>query len=295
MQRRTFLNITALSAAGTLTAPKLFGNPYPFDKINEIGIQVYSVRQALRNDFAGTLSKLAAIGYNYVELFAYNDGKYFGIPVKEVKNILDGEGLKVRSSHTGTGVNNPNAKGTLTTDWERAVEDAKTLGQEYIVCAYLQDFERKTLSQYQKNAELFNKSAEVCKKYDLQFAYHNHAFEFIEIDGQIPFDLLLKETDENLVQIELDLYWINKAGKDPIEYFKNFPGRFPLWHVKDMDNTEEKFFTEVGNGVIDWKKIFKNKDLSGMKYLFVEQDRFKNNRPFESVEISYKYLKNLEY
>lgn len=223
------------------------------------------------------------------------EGKYFGIPVREVKNILDGQGLKVRSSHTGTGVNNPNAKGTLTNDWERAVEDAKTLGQEYIVRAYLQDFERKTLRQYQEHAELFNKSAEVCKKYDIQFAYHNHAFEVIEIDGQIPFDLLLKETDEDLVQIELDLYWINKAGKDSIEYFKNFPGRFPLWHVKNMDNTEEKFFTEVGNGVIDWEKIFENKDLSGMKYLFVEQDRFKNNRPFESVEISYKYLKNLEY
>lgn len=95
---------------------------------------------------------------------------------------------------------------------------------------------------------------------------------------------MLKETDENLVQFELDLYWINKAGKDPIEYFKNDPGRYPLWHVKDMDNTEDKFFTEVGNGVIDWQKIFKNKDISGMKYFFVEQDKFKNNRPLRVLK-----------
>lgn len=247
-----------------------------------LGIQLYTLRDEMAKSVSGTLQHLAQIGYSEVEFAGY-----FDHDAKQIHGLLDEKGLTAPSSHVPLSL--------MQSEAEKTIEFAVAVGHLYLVVPWLPEEQRQSIDQYRRLAATLNSIGEQCKAAGIKFAYHNHDFEFIEIDGQIPFDLLLKETDENLVQIELDLYWINKAGKDPIEYFKNFPGRFPLWHVKDMDNTEEKFFTEVGNGVIDWKKIFKNKDLSGMKYLFVEQDRFKNNRPFESVEISYKYLKNLEY
>jgi sugar phosphate isomerase/epimerase len=227
-----------------------------------------------------------------VELFGYSDGKFFGKSPKEFKSLLQGLGLTAPSGHYQTGNTTPDAKGTLINDWNRAADDAAEVGQKYMICAYLFPDERKTLDDYKRHAELFNKAAEVSKKRNLQFGYHNHDFEFVTLGGQVPYDLLLKQTDPKLVQMELDLYWAAFAGRDPVALFKKHPGRFPMWHVKDMEKSTSRTFAEVGTGSIDFKRIFAAAKTAGLQHYFVEQDQTKRD-PMESIEISHKNLQKI--
>ena len=252
---------------------------------SKVGLQLYTLRNELSKDLEGTLKKVAAIGYKEVELFGYTDGKFFGKTTKEFKAMLKSLGLDPVSGHYGAGVERKDVKGTLSNDWQRAVDDAAELGQKYVNCAYLTDAERKSINDYKKYVDLFNKSGEVAKKAGLQFGYHNHDFEFKKMDGQLPYDLIAS-TDPELVKLELDLYWIVKAGLDPVDLFKKYPGRFPLWHVKDMDKGDQSF-AEVGTGSIDFKKIFDARKIAGMTHFFVEQDMAKRP-PVEAIDISFK-------
>ena len=240
MDRRIFLRNTALASTAILVPINAFSNIWDKQKLQQIGVQVYTVRNELGKDFSGTIKKVADIGYNYLELFNYKEGKIYDLPVKEINSILSNNNIKTVSLHVGTGANSPDQEATMVNNWERVVADAAEMDLEYLVCAYLASSERQTIDDYKKVADLFNTSGEVCKEYGIQFGYHNHAFEFEQIDNKIPYDLLLAQTDSDLVKMELDLYWIVKAGQDPIKYFKAHPGRFPLWHVKDMSNTEEQ-------------------------------------------------------
>ena len=177
--------------------------------------------------------------------------------------------------------------------WKPLVADAKTVGQEYVTIPYLEDTYRKSADQYKTLAEKLNEAAKITKDAGLKLAYHNHDFEFKDLGGQSGFDILLKETDPKLVDFELDLFWAVKAGHNPVDLFKASPGRYAMWHVKDMDNSEKKTFTEVGNGTIDFKTIFANEKVSGMKYYFVEQDVCPGP-PVESISKSIDYIrKNL--
>jgi len=259
----------------------------------EAGLQLYTLREALEKDFKGTIEKAANIGYKNFEFFNYSDGKYFGNSIKEVKSILDEFSLNAKSSHVLTGWAMPKNIGTMTNDWERTVADAAELGQTHIACAYLFDSERESIDDYKKLSDLLNSCGETAKEYGVQMAYHNHDFEFQALDGKIPFDLLLSECDVNLVKFELDLYWTARAGVDPIAYFKDHEGRFPLWHVKDMGAGEEQFFSAVGEGVIDWQNIFNHASVAGLKQFFVEQDDTKSGKPFEEITKSYRYLKGI--
>jgi len=294
MNRRNFVSNT--SAAILATG---FGLPqWLFDvqkKVGRIGIQLYTVRDDMSKDPAGTLERLAQIGYEHVEIAGYSEGKFYGMSPAEFKSLLKQNGLVAKSGHTTTGADNPKRRGTLVNDWEMAVAHAAELDQKYFVCAYLHDFERKTLDDYKKIAELLNRSGEVCKRYGIQMAYHNHDFEFMELEGQIPYDILLNETSADNLKMELDLYWIRKAKKDAVAYFKKHEGRFPLWHVKDMEDTEEQFFAEVGKGTIDWKTLFAEQKTAGLKHFYVEQDVCRHHKPLESAGISYAYLKQLRY
>lgn len=274
-----------------LAAPMLSKLDLTSKAPSKIGLQLYTLRADLAKDLEGTLKKVAAIGYKEVELFGYNDGKFFGKTPKEFKAILGGLGLAPVSGHYGAGVQNKTTKGTLSNDWQRAVDDAAELGQKYVNCAYLTDEERKSIEDYKKYVDLFNKSGEVAKKAGLQFGYHNHDFEFKKLDGQLPYDLIAS-TDPKLVKLELDLYWIVKAGLDPVDLFKKYPGRFPLWHVKDMDKTD-KSFAEVGTGSIDFKKIFDHRKLAGLTHFFVEQDVAKIPA-IEAIDISFKNVTKMK-
>jgi sugar phosphate isomerase/epimerase len=287
--RKAFLRNMAGLAAGTLLTDKgiaLTTNA----KERAIGLQLYTLRNEMSKDPAGTLKKAAELGFREVENFGYN-GKFFGMDAAAYKTLLSGLGLAPVSGHYmwGGATDNP-PQGSIRKGWEQAVADAAALGQQYMVLAFLFPNERKTPDQYKKVAEDLNKAGEICKKSGIQMAYHNHDFEFQPIDGVLPFDLLMKETDASLVKAELDLYWAVKAGQPPVELFKQYKGRVALWHVKDMDKTEKKSFTEVGNGAIDFAPIFKAHKTSGMQHFFVEQDQCPGS-PFDSITQSITYIK----
>ena len=253
------------------------------------GLQLYTVRDDMAKDPEGTLAKVAEIGYREMEAATYTGTEtFYGMSVSAFAAVLKKNGLSMPSGHYMLG--SPSVKGTILSDWDKAVEDAAHIGQQYMVCAYLTEEERGGIDQYKRIAEHFNKAGETCRKHGIQFCYHNHNFEFPEIDGQVPYEVLLKNTDKDLVKMEMDLYWVTKAGYDPLALFNENPGRFVLWHVKDMDSTPEHDFTEVGNGVIDFNRIFAHAKQAGMKHFFVEQDQCPGS-PFDSISQSMKYLK----
>ncbi|HEY6975272.1 MAG TPA: sugar phosphate isomerase/epimerase [Chitinophagaceae bacterium] len=286
--RRSFIKSTTLASTGFFIA-----SSFKY-KSSYIGLQLYTVRDAMQQDPHGTLAKVAQIGYNSVEGATYTGSeKFYGMEAKEFSETLKQHGLIMPSSHYRLGeekTNGQETKGTLLHDWDKAVNDAATVGIKYMVCAYLSEEERGDIDHYKQLAEQFNKSGEICKKAGIQFCYHNHDFEFAEQNGQMPYNILLDNTDKDLVKMEMDIYWVTKAKQDPIALMNQHPDRFPLWHIKDMDNTSAQAFTEVGSGVIDFKKIFKQADEAGLKYFFVEQDKCPGS-PFDSITKSYNYIK----
>lgn len=288
--RRDFVKSASLLSAGLFIKPSFF----KYDK-SLIGLQLYTVREPMASDPAGTLAKVAQIGYNSVEGATYTGTEnFYGMDAAAFKKVLQQNGLIMPSAHYRLGEeqqNGADVKGTMLHDWQKAVDDAAAVGVKYMVCAWLAPSERGALDHYKQLAGHLNKAGETCKKSGIQLCYHNHDFEFEKQNNQFPYDVLLNETDKDLVKMEIDLYWVNKAGQDPIKLFNEHPGRFPLWHVKDMDKTPQHNFTEVGNGVIDFKSIFKMADKAGMKYFFVEQDQTPGS-PFDSITKSITYIKN---
>ena len=259
-----------------------------------IGLQLYTVRDFMQKDPLGTLAQVAQIGYNSVENATYTGSeKFYGMDAVTYKKVLINNGLVSLSGHYRLGEEMDKGaivNGTILHDWQKAIDDASAVGLKYMVCAYLSDQERGTLDHYKQLADIFNKAAEACNKSGIQFCYHNHNFEFEAQNGVFPYDILLDRTDKDLVKMEMDLYWIKKAGQDPLAMFQKHPGRFPLWHVKDMSKEADQSFAEVGNGIIDFKTIFKHKDEAGMKYFFVEQDKCPGS-PFDSISQSIKFIK----
>ena len=281
--RREFLKTTAAFTAATLILPMAACAP----KKKTIGLQLYTVRHKIQQDLKSTLEKVAQIGYNSVEAAGYNvtDGTFYGTPLKEFVSLLNGLGMPLNSSHTVFELDSA----------EKVIGDAAAAGVKYIIYPYLADQFRTNLDGWKATAEKFNKMGEIARKNGIQFGYHNHNFEFVKMDDQIPYDILISQTDPSLVTFEMDLYWVTRGGQNPIDYFKKYPGRFQLWHVKDMVKTDDMFFAPVGTGRIDFAAIFAEKEAAGMKYFFVEQDSFKDMDPFESIEISYKYLNQAKF
>lgn len=282
--RRDFIKKSSLFSSMLFLEPSEL-----FKKDRLIGVQLYTVRNEIFKDPKSTLAKIASIGYKSVETFGYGNGKWFGLNAQAFGEELKKNGLVSPSGHTSPG--SMFLKEGWESGWQKTVEDAKVIGQEYVVIPYLEEPHRKSLDNFRKIAQGLNKAAETAKAAGLKLAYHNHDFEFDPLEGSSGFEILITETDPKLVNFELDLYWVAKAGKKPLELFKQHAGRFPMWHVKDMDNTEKKFFTEVGNGTINFKEIFSKARQSGMKYFFVEQDVCPGS-PLDSIEKSYNYLKN---
>ncbi len=286
--RRSFIKSTSLLSTGFLLSPSELNS-----KKHLIGLQLYTVRDAMEKDPTGTLAKVAHVGYNSVEGATYTGSlKFYGMSPTEFAKVLKQNGLVIPSSHYRLGEEAPNGKsveGTILHNWDKAVDDAATAGIKYMVCAYLSTDERKGIDHYKYVADQLNIAGERCKKSGLQLCYHNHDFEFIKQDDVLPYDVLLG-SDPNLVKMEMDMYWVTKAGHDPVELFEKHPGRFVLWHLKDMDKTDKKDFTEVGNGVVDFKRIFKHSKKAGLKYFFVEQDKCPGS-PFDSIAKSISYIK----
>ena len=287
--RRSFIKTSAILSAGLLAAPQLFAADKKY-----IGLQLYTVRNAMEADPVTALAKVAQIGYNSVEGATYTGTqKFYGMDAATFAKQLKQNGLIMPSSHYRLGeekTNGADTEGTILHNWDKAIDDAAAVGIKYMVCAYLSNPERGNLDKYKNLADSFNIAAEKCKKAGIQFAYHNHDFEFIQQDGKYPYEILLNNTDKDLVKMEMDIYWMVKAKQNPITLFNQHPGRFPLWHVKDMAKTPNQTFTEVGNGTIDFKKIFAQAEKSGLDYFFVEQDSTPAN-PYDSITQSINYIK----
>ena len=293
MNRRTFLETATTVGVATLLMNRL-GWAAAEHKIDKLGVQLYTVRDQMKADFEGTLAKVAAIGYKEVEFAGYFDHS-----PKDVRAILDRLGLVSPAPHV--------AYDTLGDKWPAQIESAKIIGQSYIVCPWIPEETRKQPDVWKKAAETFNRAGEASKKAGIQFAYHNHWFEFLPVDGKLPYDLLLESCDPDLVKMELDLCWITVAGGDPLKYFNRYPGHFPLVHVKDMKrlpkvseaggqdygDSLKADMTEVGSGIIDWKRIFAQSEKAGIKHYIVEHD--KPAAPFDSIKTSYEYLQKLRW
>jgi sugar phosphate isomerase/epimerase len=304
--RRKFLKTAGAFAAGSILLP--YGcspkkqqaesetpeESTPVTK-KKIGLQLYTLRNEIADQgLQPILKQVADIGYTWVEGFGYEDRKFLGVMPAELKSMLNDLGMRMPSVHSVTEVSSEGGKDAIVEQMKTTADDAIAAGAEYLVWAFLQPDERKNLDDYKRHIETWNQFGQVCKDEGIQFAYHNHNFEFESFDGVLPYDMIMEETDPELVKFEMDLYWITRAGHDPVEYFKKNPGRYPLWHVKDMEAGDEQYFAEVGSGIIDFKRIFEARDIAGMKYFFVEQDESRRN-PLESIQMSYNYLQEADF
>jgi sugar phosphate isomerase/epimerase len=313
--RRKFLQQSGMIAVGGMLYPGFnrANNLLGLKAKRPIGLQLYTLGNLMTTDTAGTLKKVAAIGYTQVESAGSQKGNWYGFKPKEFSAMVKDAGMTWRSAHVGgapitidqimkmaktaedsariqkmaAAFKNMPKQVTLRDDYQQLADEAAEGGLSYLVCSFIPV---GTLDEIKSAVDVFNKSGEACKKVGVQFAYHNHTTEFDLVDGQRPFDYILGHTDKDLVKMELDLAWATKANQDPVALFKMHPGRFPLWHVKDLDK-EKKDPAEVGSGIVDFKRIFDNAKESGMKYFFVEQDGAP--QPLQNITNSYNYLEKI--
>jgi sugar phosphate isomerase/epimerase len=276
--RRDFLvRLAGIAAAGG-AAPRRLGTWVPpTHHLDRIGIQVYTVRSLMPKDPEGTLAALAEIGYTEVELAGL-----YGVQPAAMRQMLDRHGLAAVSGHMSLK--------DMRRDWTRALDDAATLGQRYIVCSSIDESER-TADGFRRAANDLNGLAATARQHGMQLGYHNHMYEFAAVDGVVPYEILLTGTDPQLVQMEIDLMWMTKGGGDPIAYFDRYPGRFPMVHVKDM--TKAGVMCDVGQGSIDFAAIFAHSERAGIKHYFVEHDE--PPAPIADARACYEYLRHLTF
>lgn len=289
--RRDFLK---LSAAGTMGAIIVSQYGCGKDAQPGLGLQLYTIRDAMTTDVPGSLKKVAGFGYKYVELADYANGKFYGYEPAEFKKLVNDLGMQILSSHTqveGAGVTVESAK--------KMAEDHAVIGAKYCIQPWIVEEMRTTVASYQRMAANWNQIGKVMKENGLQFGYHNHNFEFNNVEGKVPyFDIMLAELDKDLVIMELDMFWTTKAGHNPVDIFKKYPGRFPLFHLKDGYTKQPPYFdvikddiAPVGEGVIDFREIIAAKDIAGMKYMIVEQDQSRDGDVFGDIQKSITNLK----
>jgi sugar phosphate isomerase/epimerase len=297
MDRRKFLAALAANVAGARTALAVAGlggvagcpsppgesaetGDFAGERLERVGIQLYTVRDALARDFDGTLAQIAAIGYRDVEFAGYA-GRRPGA----VAAALERYSLSAPSAHVPID--------QMRRQWSQTVDAAHAIDHDFLIVPWLDEKERRSIADYERLADELNRLGGAARKADLRLGYHNHDFEFTPIGGQIPYDVLLDKTDPDDVGFEMDLYWITKTGNDPIAYFDRYPGRFPLVHVKDSAGPPEHRMTPVGGGSIDFKRILARRKQAGIQHAFVEHDN--PTDAIASIKSSYAYLSRLTF
>lgn len=286
IKRREFLINAGLALGALAIAPS-----FAFDsKRRAIGIQLWTLRDTLPKDVKGVLTQVGKAGFCEVETFGYSvDKGFFVTSVRDFKSMLDDNGLKATSNHFDF---NSMIKDGSTDLVKSYVETANQLGSEYVTVPYIVSELRGTTGDaYKKLALQINKVGELCKAGGLKLAYHNHDFEFTKFGSTNGYEILLNETDKNLVDFEMDLYWVVRSGNDPLQLFKKYPGRFSMWHVKDMDKSNPDWNAEIGTGSINFKSIFAQAELAGMKRFFLEHESNYKPNPIESAVTSFNYIK----
>jgi sugar phosphate isomerase/epimerase len=301
MKRKQFLQHTSAALLGTLLLRDQFHMTGLPDDNKTMGLQLFTFFNTIDDDVMGTLKKIAGVGYKNIESAFSKKGGYYGMKPKEFAAALKDLGLSWKSHHVlgapfklppgakmpagadGKPITIPPMR-NLTDNMQELVDEAAGGGVEFLVCA---NTPINTLTEIKTSIEVLNKTDEACRKAGIGFAYHNHDAEFRAVEGQIPYEMFLSQTK---MQLELDLAWATKGGKDPVELFRQHPGRFPLWHVKDLDK-DMKMVLPVGEGVIDYKRIFDAASTAGMKHFFIEHDMPKD--ALASITSSYNYLQRL--
>lgn len=297
--RRKFIQMSAILGAGALL-PLQFCNPKREESkrsteasigssegtLNDFGLQLYSVKENMAQDAKETIRAIAGFGYTQIEGFDGGKGIFWGMSNKDFKSFVDDLGLDFIASHCNTFEN-----------LEKLAEEAGEIGMKYLINPYIGP--QKSIDEYKRMADAFNKQGEICKQNGLRFAYHNHGYTFTELEGEVPQNILMDNTDPDLVDFEMDTYWVYTAGYDPEEYIKKYPDRFTLGHVKDKSGDlpfeEANGSTLIGNGIMDFSSILRTGKDNGMEYFIVEQERFEGTTPMEAAEKNAAYMKSFNF
>jgi sugar phosphate isomerase/epimerase len=287
-QRKEFLKWTGGLALGAVISPlagKWIMDEETGEKIKSFGLQLWTVRDDMTTDPKATLKKVASSGYKHVESFEGAMGMFWGMKNNEFKKYITDLGMTMNSSHFGSMEN-----------FEKKVADAAEIGMKYLTMAW--EGPGKTIDDYKKYAEDFNKKGELCKKSGLRFAFHNHNFTFQKLEGQFAQDVLINGTDAGLVDFEMDIYWVVASGQDPEIWLKKYPNRFRLCHIKDMNKKpgtdNGKNSVTLGTGTINFKKVLRTAKDNGMNYFIVEQEYFEGSTPLKDIETDAMYMKKLK-
>ncbi|HEY1024904.1 MAG TPA: sugar phosphate isomerase/epimerase [Sphingobacteriaceae bacterium] len=291
IKRRQFIQQAAFMAAGlALFRPSILGAA-PSVKPSRTGIQLYTLRSLLKpGTVQEVLEKVAAAGYKEVETYGFNPkGGFWGLSPEEFKRVLSANGLTSPSGHYGADAFF--TKNGTKDDIMPLIEGAAAANQAWFTIPWLAPGLRNSADDYKAIVEKLDQAARLCKEAGLKLAYHNHDFEFEDHGGTTGMDIILNQTDAEDVKVELDIYWAVFAGKDPVKMIKQHPGRFTMWHVKDMSKTNRKENTEVGNGSIDYKSLFAHADKAGLKHYFVEQENNYTPDPYGSIASSAAFIK----
>jgi sugar phosphate isomerase/epimerase len=282
--RREFIQTSGMLTLGSLIGlPGLTScNQDPLSHLRDLGFITNIIAQEIKNDWRGTLEKVAAMGFKYFE-----SGAVYGDSLSEYKQFLANIGLTPLAAGASMAQFLDNAS------FSDLLKRGHDLNVKYIVCywPWMSDALNLTPDEIKNAADNLNKIGEKCKTENFTFAWHNHDKEFKPVDGIIPFDYLLSHTDPSICKVEIDLYWIYKGNDEPLHYFEKYPGRFELVHMKDMDDTPERSFACVGDGIIDFPSILKKSRLAGMKHLVVEHDQPENG--MECIQRSYDYINSI--
>lgn len=321
LNRREFIKTSTVAAAGTLIVPSSFMTfAYENSKIQNVGLQLWSIAKTLENDFEGTLQLLSQIGYRDLELFGpfpfstekdkaiwetitpmvgFSQSGYFNHSPKQLKELLDRKGLKTAGMHVGLD--------TLRYKLNETAEAAHMLGHQYVGFASIPEEERRSLDDYKRIADEFNVIGEKAKALGFRFYYHNHGYGLNEMEGKVPFELILERTDPSLVYLEMDVFWTIAGGADPVSYLDKNPGRYKLMHIKDMKknvrfsgdggNPQQwvelfPYITDAGSGVLDLKTILSHAKKSGVEHFIVENDVIIDVK--DSLDKGYRYVASLE-
>jgi len=288
--RRKFLKATGLLASGLVAGAQMAKAWVPFDdetadaasRLKQFGLQLYSLRDVMPKDPKGVLKQVASFGYNQIESYEGPMGMFWGMSHTDFRKYMDDLGMTIISSHCN-----------MSADFGKKAAQAGEIGMKHLICPYIGP--QKTIDDYKKYADRFNACGDICKKYGLRFAYHNHGYTFHELEGVMPQDVLMQNTNPDTVDFQMDIYWVVTPGADPIAWINKYPNRFVTCHVKDRarEATGDDASCDLGTGSIDLVKIMKAAKKKGMKYFVVEQEKYENSTPLKSVEVDAAWMKKV--
>jgi len=286
--RRSFIKKASMLGLSLPLADAAFSALLPFKKLPAIGIQLYMVREEMAKDTIGTLKQLGEMGYKQLESFGSDKGMFWGMSNKQFQKLARDHGLTLVSSHYNDEPNIP---------FEKQVELAAEIGMKYLICPWKGP--QKSIDNFKRFAEEFNRNGEICKKHGMRFGYHPHDYPYKKVDNQLPIDVLLAGTDKNLVDFQMDFYYTVTEGQSPEAYIRNHPGRFKLCHMRNVlkqrlpAGSKEESACDLADGIINYPKLLGFCLEHGMEYFFVEQSRYYHETPLQSARINAHYLNTI--